>query len=206
MSRNNTVSEPSRGDPLHLAHTEQTKAQSRDLSAPLRATRALQKPHRTSAPLCHPVAFLPRASMLPSLVHFAQGFLEASGVALLGHGKGVEPVSDLFEALIPGRLGHAGVHLRVLVGLADDGAVEVLNSVTDGLVGARVSDLLEELEMTVGMPRLTLCGGTEHRSYVVVALNVGSLRKEQVPAVRHALSRKRILEILKRCGALELRS
>mmetsp|Transcript_7410 Transcript_7410/g.17924 ORF Transcript_7410/g.17924 Transcript_7410/m.17924 type:complete len:202 (-) Transcript_7410:24-629(-) len=138
------------------------------------------------------------------LVHLAQRLLKASGVALLGHSEGVEPVSDLLEPLIPSGLGHARVHLSVLVGLADKGAVEVLDSVTDGLVGARIADLLEEFEVPVRVPCLSLCGGAEHSSDIVVALDVSPLGKKEVPAVCHALARKSILEILERGGALEL--
>lgn len=43
----------------------------------------------------------------------------------------------------------------------DDGAVEVLDGVADGLVGAGVADLLEELEVAVGVAGLSLGGAAE---------------------------------------------
>ena len=46
-------------------------------------------------------------------------------------------------------------------GRTDDGAVEVLDGVADGLVGAGIADLLEEFEVAVGVASLTLSGAAE---------------------------------------------
>jgi hypothetical protein len=46
-------------------------------------------------------------------------------------------------------------------GRTDDGAVEVLDGVADGLVGAGIADLLEELEVAVSVASLTLSGAAE---------------------------------------------
>ena len=85
-------------------------------------------------------------------------FLETAGVALLGLGQRLEPVGDLVEALVAGGLGHARVHVGVLVGLAGDGRGEVVHGVADGLVGGGVADSLEVVEVAV---RVTGLVGSE---------------------------------------------
>src|SRR5580765_7467838 len=71
--------------------------------------------------------------------------LEAAGVALLRTSQRLEPLGDLDEALLTRGLGEPGVHLRVLVGLAGDGRLEVVLGLADRLPGGRVADLGEEL-------------------------------------------------------------
>src|SRR5262249_48344664 len=81
---------------------------------------------------------------------------EATGVALLGPGEGLEPLGDLFEVLVTGGLGEPGVHLGVLVGLAGDGGLEVVGRGPDGLTGHGVARGGEEVEVAEGVTRLTL--------------------------------------------------
>src|SRR5512137_3090406 len=50
---------------------------------------------------------------------------ELAGVGLLRLGERLEPVGDLGEALLAGGLGEARVHVRVLLGLAGHGRLEV---------------------------------------------------------------------------------
>src|SRR4029453_13153856 len=50
--------------------------------------------------------------------HRVEGLLEATGVALLGLGQGLEPVGDLGEAFLARGAGHARIHVGVLVRLA----------------------------------------------------------------------------------------
>ncbi len=52
--------------------------------------------------------------------------LVAVGVTALGLGERLEPVGDFTEALFPGDLRHAGVHVGVLVGFAGDRCGEIL--------------------------------------------------------------------------------
>src|SRR3954452_12602484 len=115
---------------------------------------------------------------------------EAAGVALLGAGERLEPLGDLLEALVAGRLGEAGVHLRVLVGLALDGRVEVVGGGADGDAGHRVADLGEEVEVTERVAGLTLRHRAEQRGDVGVALDVSLLREVEVAAVGLALARE----------------
>src|SRR5437764_10001443 len=81
---------------------------------------------------------------------------EASGVALLGPGQRLEPVGDLVEALVARRAGEAGVHLGVLVGLALDGRLEVVDGGADRHIGHRVADLRQMVEVPEGVAGLAL--------------------------------------------------
>src|SRR6267142_6586312 len=60
---------------------------------------------------------------------------EAAGVRLLRLGQRLQPFRQLGEALVTRRLGHARVHLGVLVRLARDGRLEVRLRLADGLAG-----------------------------------------------------------------------
>ena len=130
---------------------------------------------------------------------------EAPGVALLGPGQRLEPLGDLVEALVAGRLGEARVHLGVLVGLAGDGRLEVVLGRADGHVGHRVADLGEEVEVAEGVARLALGDRAEQRGDVGVALDVGLLGEVEVAAVGLALAGERLLEVVLGLAALEVR-
>src|SRR5207344_1251779 len=83
-------------------------------------------------------------------------FGEATSVALLGASKGLEPLGDLGEAFVAGRLREAGIHLGVLVGLTGDGRLEVVGGRTDRLAGHRVAGRGQEVEVTERVARLAL--------------------------------------------------
>src|SRR5690606_38571495 len=87
--------------------------------------------------------------------------LEASSVRLLCLGQRLEPVGDLGEALFARRLGHARVHVGVLVGLASYRRLEVARRVADGKIRRRIADLLEVVQMPVGMSGFALSGLSE---------------------------------------------
>src|SRR3954471_16561214 len=129
---------------------------------------------------------------------------EAAGVGLLGAGERLEPLGDLVEALVARRLGEARVHLGVLVGLALDGGLQVVLRAADGDAGDRVADLGEEVEVAERVAGLALGDGAEQRGDVGVALDVGLLREVEVAAVRLALARERLLEVLVGLGTLEI--
>jgi hypothetical protein len=57
------------------------------------------------------------------------------------------------EALLAGGLGHARVHVGVLVGLARDAGLEVALGVADGQAGGRVAHRLEVVEVAVRVAR-----------------------------------------------------
>src|SRR5579883_2232511 len=96
---------------------------------------------------------------------------EATGVALLGPGKGLEPLGDLVEALLAGGLGEARVHLGVLVGLAGDRRLEVVGRRAHRHTGHGVADLGEEVEVAEGVARLALGDRPEQGGHVGVALD-----------------------------------
>src|SRR5579862_8786084 len=72
---------------------------------------------------------------------------EAPGVGLLGPGQGLEPLGDLLESLVAGRLREARVHLGVLVGLALDRRLQVVLGGADLRAGDGVAALLQEVEV-----------------------------------------------------------
>src|SRR5580658_3756374 len=97
-----------------------------------------------------------RSSSARDLAERLEALREAPGVALLGPSQRLEPFGDLLEALLAGRLGEAGVHLRVLVRLAGDRRAEVVGRGADGHAGDRVPDLLQEVEVPEGVAGLAL--------------------------------------------------
>src|SRR5262249_19800633 len=117
--------------------------------------------------------------------------LEAAGVGPLGARERLEPFGDLLEALVARRLGEAGIHLGVLVGLAGDGGLEVLVGVADGLAGGGVADLAEKIEMSVRVAGLPLGGVAEQAGDVRVAFHVGVLGEIEITAVGLGLSSER---------------
>src|SRR5690349_5852230 len=89
----------------------------------------------------------------------AEGFeplLEPAGVALLGAGERLEPLGDLFEALVASGARETRVHLGVFVRLARDRRLQIVVGGADGDTGDRVTDLGEEVEVAERVARLTL--------------------------------------------------
>src|SRR5262245_38107464 len=71
--------------------------------------------------------------------NLGESFVEPAGMRLLGLGQRLEPLRELAEAFAARRLGHARVHLRVLVGLAGDRRLEIFLGLADGLAGGRIA-------------------------------------------------------------------
>ena len=107
----------------------------------------------------------------------AQALVEPSGMRLLGAGQRLEPLRQLVEALVARGLGHTGVHLGVLVGLAVHRGLEVLLGAADGVAGGGVADRFEEVEMAEGVARLGLGGVAEEAADVGIAFDVGCRAK-----------------------------
>jgi hypothetical protein len=122
--------------------------------------------------------------------------LEAPGVRLLGLRERLEPVGDLGEALLARGLGHARVHVGVLVRLAGDRGLEVLCRVAERQARGRVADLLQVVEVAVRVAGLALGGVAEVAGDLGVALHVGDLREVEVAPVRLRLAGERVLEVL----------
>jgi len=101
------------------------------------------------------------------------------------------------------RLRKARVHLRVLVGLAFDGRLEVLLGVADRHIGHRVADLLEEIEMTKRMAGLGFRGIAEQTADVGISLDIGAPRKVEIAPVRLRLAPERLLQVLVRLRTLQ---
>src|SRR5439155_21372864 len=132
-----------------------------------------------------------------------QHLVEPSGVGLLRLGQRLEPLGQLGEPLLARGLGHARVHLRVLVGLAGRGGLEVQLGLAHRLAGGGIADFLEEVEMAECVPRLGLGGVAEEAGDVGKALDVGHPREVQIAAVGLRLARERVLQIRETLAALE---
>src|SRR5690606_6947907 len=120
--------------------------------------------------------------------------LEAPCVGLLGLGEGLEPVGDLFEALLAGGLRHARVHVGVLVGLACDAGLEVVLGVADRQAGGGVAGGPEVVEVAVRMAGLALGGVAEVARDLRVTLHVGLLGEVEIATVGLRLAREGGLE------------
>src|SRR6202162_6067495 len=132
-----------------------------------------------------------------------QRLLEAIGVRALGLGQRLEPVGDLAEALFTRLLGHPRIHVRVLVGLAGDGGLEIQLGLADRKARSRITHRLEILEMPMGMAGLALGGGTKYRGDVVEAFDIGLGREIQITTIRLRFAGKCVLQILLSFGSTE---
>src|SRR6266540_2910883 len=138
-------------------------------------------------------------------VDLLEALREATRVALLRAGEGLEPLADLVEALVTGGAGEARVHLRVLVRLALDRRLEVVGRRTHLDTRHRVTDLGEEVEVPEGVAGLTLRHRAEERSDVRVALDVRLLGEVEVAPVRLALPGEGLLQVVVGRGVLQVR-
>src|SRR5574339_143165 len=94
------------------------------------------------------LAYASRLSRLSRLItELVQRLLEAVGVAPLGLRQRLEPVGDLAEAFVARLLGHARIHVGVLVRLAGDGRLQVGRGLADRQPRGGVADGLEVLEV-----------------------------------------------------------
>src|SRR5258708_10956417 len=115
----------------------------------------------------------------------------------------MERGGDLLEAFAARGLGHARVHVGVLVRLAGDRGLQVLARGADREVGGRVSHLREIVQVAVRVPGLTLGGRAEDRRDVVLAFDVRPAREVEVTAVCLRLAGERGLEVVVGLGAFE---
>src|SRR5579862_2103588 len=133
-----------------------------------------------------------------------ESLLEAIGMRALGLRERLEPVGNLAEALLARLLGHAGIHVRVLVSLARDRRLEVQLRLADRQARGGVAYLLQVLEVAVSMTRLTFGRRTEHGGHVVEALDVGLGGEVQISPICLRFARKCILQVLLGPAALEI--
>src|SRR5262249_1380766 len=132
-----------------------------------------------------------------------QPFVETSSVRLLSLGQRLEPLRQLVEAFGPRRLGHARVHLRVLVGLARDRRFQVLFCLSDRLAGGRVADFFQKVEVAEGVAGFGVGRVLEEARDVGKSLDVGTAREVEIPPVRLRFAGERFLQILEALSAPE---
>ena len=132
-----------------------------------------------------------------------EALLEAARVRLLGAGQRLEPLGDLGEAFLARRPGEARVHLRVLVGLALDGGLQVRVRVADREARRRVAHLLQEVEVAERVARLGLGGVAEEAADLGIALDVGAAREVEIAAVRLRLAGEGVLQVLVGLGSVQ---
>src|SRR5688500_5105846 len=128
-------------------------------------------PGRAAAASHANVAAGPGRSVLPSVHAYdsecVERLLETVGVRALRLGQRLEPVGDLLETLLAGRLRHARIHVGVLVRLTGDGSLQVHLRGADRQPRRRITDLLEVFALCVRMPRLTFRISADPSSHVV---------------------------------------
>ncbi len=125
-------------------------------------------------------------------------------MALLGPRQRLEPLRDLFEALVARGASETGVHLGVLIGLTGNRRLQVVGGGAHGNSRHGIADFGEEVEVTERVPGLALGDRAEQRGDVGEALDVGLLREVQVPAIGLALSGERLLQVVVRLASLEI--
>ena len=118
-------------------------------------------------------------------------------------GQGLEPFRQFLKAFFARGFGHAWVHLRVFVGLAFNGRLEIRFGAPDGFSRGRVADFLQKIQVSEGMAGFGFGGVTEQAADVRVSFDIGATRKIQVPAIRLGFAGKRGFEIVMALCALE---
>src|SRR2546427_5753533 len=113
-----------------------------------------------------------------------EAFVEPARVRLFRLGERLEPLRELGEAFLPRGLGHARVHLGVLVRLAGDRGPEVLLGLADRFVRDRIADLFQEVEVPEGVAGLGVRRVLEEARHVVEAFDVGDTREPEVAPLR----------------------
>ncbi len=111
-------------------------------------------------------------------------------MAFLGLGQGLEPIGDLVKTFLAGGAGHAGIHIRIFMGLAGHGCLQIQVGGANGLPRCRITGFFQEFQMAVGMAGLAFRGGAENGGHIVVAFHVGLLRKIQITPVGLAFTGK----------------
>src|SRR5262245_23122318 len=132
-----------------------------------------------------------------------QAFVEPPGIRLLSLGQRLEPLRQLRQPLVPRGLGHAGVHLRVLVGLTGHGGLEVQLGLADRLAGGGIADFFEEVEMTERVTGLGVGRVLEQARHVREALDVRDAREVEIAAVGLRLAGKSVLQVVEALSPLE---
>jgi len=94
-----------------------------------------------------------------------------------------KPVGDFVVAFLARSAGHTRVHIGVLMGLAGDCSLEIVRGGADRQASGRVTGFFEVLQVAMSVAGLAFSGGAENGGDVVVAFNIGALRKIQVTAV-----------------------
>jgi hypothetical protein len=100
-------------------------------------------------------------------------------------------------------LGHARVHVGVLMGFASHCGGQVVTAGAKGHAGGWVTALLEPLEVTMGVSGLAFSGRAEQGCHIGLAFHVGLVREVKVTAVGLGLACEGGLEVLFRLGAFE---
>src|SRR2546425_8056661 len=132
-----------------------------------------------------------------------EAFVEPARVRLFRLGERLEPLRELGEAFLPRGLGHARVHLGVLVRLAGDRGPEVLLGLADRLVRDRIADLFQEVEVPEGVAGLRVRRVLEEARHVGGPFAVGDAREVEGAPGRLRLAGERLLQVRVTLGARE---
>ena len=120
---------------------------------------------------------------LVCLIERIERFLEASAVHLQRLRQGLEPIGDLVEPLVTRGARHAGVHVGVVARFISDCRLKIVGHRAYRGARHKVTDLGEEVEMTVRMAGLAHRRLAENVGDVVVALVVRLLCEIEVAHV-----------------------
>ena len=99
-----------------------------------------------------------------------QRLLKTIGVRALCLGQRFKPVGDFTKAFVARRLGHARVHIGVLVRFAGDRGLQIVARAADGQACCRIADGGEIVEVAMRMAGFTLGSGAEQRRDIILAI------------------------------------
>ena len=122
-------------------------------------------------------------------------FLESVSVQTLSFGQGFEPVRNLVEVLVAGRLRHARIHVGVLMRFARNCRRQVYRRCANRQASCRITNLLEVLEEPVRVPCFAFRSRTEDRRNIVIALDIGLGGEIQIATIGLRLTRKCVFKI-----------
>jgi len=134
-------------------------------------------------------------------VQRVQSLLELVCMRTLSFCQRLKPVGDLVETFFAGSLGHAWVHVGVLMCFTGNGGTQVGVARADGHVGGWIADHSQVIEVAMGMTGLTLGGGAEQGCDFREAFHVGLVCEIQITAIGLRLAGEGGLEVVVGMGA-----
>ena len=115
-------------------------------------------------------------------------------------GERLEPFRQFRKALIPSSLGHAGVHLRVLVSFPFDRRFQIRFGIADRHTGRRIPDFFQEVQVPERVACFCFGRIAEQASDIRETLDVCPSGEIEIAPIGLGLTGKCALEIVVALG------